>query len=437
MFFTSQDRIQAQTISSTVGGISATPTRSGPAGVYWNPAVIGTYSGTQLESNISLIGGWLIYDRSGINPNTGTGYDSISTSTFTPNPFFSISTDFGLEKWRFGYSTYFPSGAIARYPEKGSQRYDLIKGLLVPWNHQFTLAYVPSSEWSFALAGIYSLGFLEASLDIDLAPTISELVGTKESIPLENPSLSSRADIPFTYTHSFSMGFGMLYRPHLKWSFGLAFYLPTSYWFDQNLNLSMPSMVTALGAAPSSLGLSQEVSNQVRIHSELPAYINLGVRYQPYGYWTGEYFGRYLFGSKTQYTSIYFESSPIRKLKDAEIKGPVGKDSFVLGSVQSFSFWPNFHFGFAGSYSKNGVSGEHVTTSRIDFDTIILGVFFRYRFTNSLRLGVEYAHSFLMERNIEYSEPSSSEFDLFQKPSTQGRYRASIDRLGVHLSYEF
>jgi len=432
------DDVRAQSISSTLGGLSSSPTRASTGGLAWNPASLGFVDGTQVEVHLHLIGGWLQYDRGGVNPSSGQGYEQSVTRVLSPVGFLSTSTDFGTKHFRFGYGTYFPSGSMVNYPESGSQRYDIISGLFVPWHHQFTLTYTPNSDWSFGASGIYSVGFLKASLDVDLAGTLSQLFGESAVIPRENEVLSSRANIPFSTTHTASLAFGALYRPSLKWSLGASFYLPTSYWFRQNLDLEMPSMLRALTAAPISLGLSQSLSNKARIHSQLPAYLNLGVRYQAFGYWMGEYFGRYSFGSKNQFTSIYIDSSVIEGLEGTEILGPRGRDSFLLASLQTFMFWPSFHFGMLTSFAKNEVADEYVSASRIDFDAFMLGFFIKYQFRSGLRVGAEYAHSFLFDRQIAVSpslDTASSPF--FQKPPSDGLYRASIDRFGVSVSYDF
>ncbi|MGA0162989.1 MAG: OmpP1/FadL family transporter [Bdellovibrionota bacterium] len=431
-------QLEAQSISSSLGGISASPTRASASGLPWNPASLGFIDGTQIEGNINLIGGWLNYDRAGVNPNTGQTYDASLTKVISPTGFFSLGTDFGTRNFRFGYATYFPSGSMVNYPEQGSQRYDIISGIFVPWHHQFSFAYTPSENWAFAISGIYSVGFLSAKLDVDLGSTLSQLFGESTDIPKESEVLSSRATIPMKTAHTGTVAFGLLYRPNIKWSLGASFYLPTSYWFNQKLELQMPSLISAMTAAPKSLGLTQPLNNQARIHSQLPAYLNLGVRYQAYGYWMGEYFGRYTFGSKNQFNSIYIDSSPIEKLEGTEIRGPKGQDSFLIGSLQTFMFWPSFHFGILGSFAKNEVADQHVSTSRIDFDAIMLGLFMKYRFRSGLRLGLEYAHSFLFDRNIQTAaSPVTESFNFFQKPDAAGLYQASIDRVGVSLSYDF
>lgn len=423
-----------QVVGSTIGGLATSPTMVDANSVFWNPAGIGGIQGTQFSTNIALVGGWLIYDRSGVNPNTGRGFDSSSTTVLSPNPFLSIASDLGIDDWSFGYATYFPTGAFAQYDEAGSQRYDLIRGSFVPWHHQFTLAYSPNDEWSFAVAGVYSIGFFESELDVDLSRFASTLLGS-ETVPRENPALASRVKIDRTMAQSVGGSFGILYRPSVQWSFGVGFFLPISYKFKTNLTLRMPELVQSLGAGPRSLGVEGRIRNDATVEMSLPALLNFGFRYQPFGYWTGHYFSRYTFGSLADFTKVNITRSPIARAEEETISKQGSKDSLLFGTTQDFSLWRPLRIGLMTSYAFNGVSDEALSTSRVDFDSLLVGLYSSYRWSNGFELGLEYNHSFMFEREVNSTQKDES--SLFESPPTSGRYRAGLDRLGVSLSYEF
>lgn len=426
----------AQGVSNAVGGLTSSPTRASPASVFWNPATIGGYSGTQIESNLTLFGGWLIYDRQGTDPNTGQNFASSDLKVLAPNPFISASSNFGLERYRFGYATYFPGGALAHYPANGSQRYELIRGYIVPWNHQLTVAYCPDDHWIIGAGFISSIAFFKTEFDIDLAPVVSSMLNDS-TVPRESPSLAARARVPSSVSPAFGGSLGILYRPSIPWAIGLSVVSPFTYTFHQNLNLEMPNIISALGAGPEGLGLESEIQSRADFKFETPAVVNFGLRYQPYGYWSGEYFGRYLFGSKTHFTSVKFRSSDLAVLERANVAGAKADDAFVLATTQTFSLFRRTQFGATTAYSSPGAKDRSISPSRVGFHTVMVGGFARYNFNSRFRLGLEYAHNFVVDRNVTTAANDSSGISVFEKPTGNGRYRASADRVGVHLGYEF
>jgi long-subunit fatty acid transport protein len=329
-----QSEIGAQGLANSIGGLSATPTQPSPASSFWNPALLGACPRTQIETNLALVGGWLIYDRAGRDPNTQTTYPSTSTTGLAPNPFFAISSPLNSENFRFGYSTYFPSGAFADFDESGSQRYELIKGYMIPWHHQFTIAYRPSPEFSIGFSGIYSAAFFKTELDVDLSHFANQGLNIS-STPAENQSLSWRARVPFSTAHSLGAGLGILYWPTFQWSFGFSVYTPMTYEFTGPLNLDTQGSLTEKLTALRALGVDESIRNEVEAKSTIPWVFQGGFRYQPFGYWTMEYFGRYSLSSMNRSLGLKFKDSSIQGLKGLNIQGRKQDDTYLSHPLTS------------------------------------------------------------------------------------------------------
>jgi len=428
--------IFSQGVSTSVGGLTTTPTRVGPSSVFWNPATLGPTKGTMIESNLALVGGWLIYDREGTNPQTNQNFDSSQVRVLAPNPYLSISSDFGLENWRFGYSTYFPTGGFASYPTKGSQRYELIQGLYIPWNQQLTVAYSPTPEWSLGAGFIYSLGFFKAKFDIDMAKVLSQMT-EGSTVPKESVSLNSPTRIPLSIAHGFTGNFGILYRPNVQWSAGFSVVLPMEHVFTQRMEMQRPNGFQTLETALASLGLEKQFNHRASFRFRMPLLFNLGIRFQPYGYYTGEYYGRYALSSQTPFASVKFEDSSLAALEDAVIPGAKAEDSFSLGTVQTFDLWRPVQAGLMGSYSSAGVPEQSVSPSRLGFNIFTLGIFARFKISPRFRMTGEYAHSFIQTRVVRNAKDPKGSITLYDKPNGNGEYRAGMDRAGLSLSYEF
>lgn len=429
--------ILAQGLSVSVGGISQTPTKVGPAGVFWNPAVIGFNSGTQIESNFTMIGGWLIYDRAGTDPNTGHSYKSSDLSALAPTPFVAMNSHLGTQDFRFGYATYFPAGVMASFDPNGSQRFNLIEGMVVPWYHQFTVAYRPSSEWSIAISGIYSLGFFKSSLAIDLENLMSK-IAKSDDLPKEHQALSAQARIPLTTAHAFGGAIGIYYTPCYQWSFGASIFSPLHFEFEGPLYVDIPQTISRLSSGLRALGVEDTIESSGVSKSAIPMIIQAGIRYQPFGYYTAEIFGRYIFSSLDPSVSFEMKKTPLTAIKDYARLGQKLDDSYVLGAVQSFSLWQRWTLGLNTTYSSSSVRKDILSTSLADFNTLMIGTFAQYQFSERLRFGLEYSHSFMFDQTAEGTEKvSESSSTIFKKTSSDGVYRASADRLGIMVKYAF
>ncbi|MDB5036899.1 MAG: hypothetical protein JWQ35_427 [Bacteriovoracaceae bacterium] len=429
--------IHAQTISASVGGIASTPTKVTPGSVFWNPATIGKCNGTQMETNLTLVGGWVIYDRDGIDPNTNLAYKSSDMSAVAPNPFISVSSPLGTKDFRFGYATYFPAGVMASYDPNGAQRYSLIEGLVIPWQNQFTVAYRPNDHWSIAMSGMYSLGFFKSDLDIDLESFMANIMNS-DDIPKENSALTARAKIPMQTANAFSGAIGVYYSPSYQWSFGLSFFSPVEYTFKGRLHLQTPKAVGNLSAGLRALGVEDTIDAEVVSKSTIPPFLQMGASYQPYGYYTIELFGRYTFASLFPSISVELRDSALSAVKSYSRPGKDLKDDYLVGVLNSFSLWQRWTLGLNTTYTSNSVRDDYLSSTLMDFDTLLVGPFAQYQWSRKLKIGAEYAHSFMFDRTAKNTQASNAiPNSAFRPISTDGTYRAAADRFGLMVKYAF
>lgn len=424
---------RSQGLSSTVGGLQASPSAVGLQSIFWNPASISYIKGPSLETNLAMTGGWLIYDPYREGQQSA---DSVTTSLLAPTPFASFATPFFNNHWRFGYATFFPSGAYADFDEKSANRYDLIGGLYLPWTHQFTAAYQFNSKWSLGASFLWTVAFFETEFDVEIGQVVNEKADTDNAT--QRQSTSARLNIPMTHAHGFSGGIGALYRPNLQWSLGLSFYLPMVLDFQTTVFLDRPRLLGSAKAASEAVGFNARNESQATVRFEQAPLLNVGVRYQPYGYWKSDVFFRYEIGSLQRFNSIFFSKSNIEQLKGADLIGAKRQDSFVVGTLQTLSFWKNIEQGVYLSYSWNGVRDELLSVSRFGLNTLTTGVSARFRLSKKLKLGAEYSHSFMMERFVDNTIGSGMQgVDLVGQAPSDGRYRASADRAALSISYDF
>jgi long-subunit fatty acid transport protein len=427
--------VWAQGIQSAAGGLQTSPTSADPMSQLWNPATIGLLKGTHIATNLSLIGGWMIFDRKGLDPNTGSPFASSETTGIAPNLYAAVVTDLGQEDLRFSYATYFPSGALADFNPQGSQRYDLISGYLIPWHHQFSFGFRPAENWSVAVSGILSLGFFQSELDVDLGKLMKTFLNA-EDVPPEHPALASRARVPRTWSPGFGGAIGFVHQPQPRFSWGASLYTPVYYKFSGQLEVTTPEIGSLVGAALPALGIDQRFNSDVSVQTSLPAFIHVGAQYQAFPYWVQSYFGRYVFSSFQKSLHLKVERSPIQELNKLEVSGQSPQDSWMLGTIQALPLWKWLTPGFHVSFTRHATKDRFLSVSRVDFDTLTTGGFVHAQWDQSWQLGLEYSHSFAFERSTsETSRPTTSTY--FTQPDSSGTYRAGFDRLGVSLRYAF
>jgi long-subunit fatty acid transport protein len=427
--------VAAASLSSSVGGILSSPVRSSARNIFWNPASIGPIDKTEFELQLSLIGGWMIYDRAGQHPYTGDAYPSSSTRMIAGAPFLAWASPLGSERFRFAFSSYFPGGAMGQFPEDGAQRYDFISGLFLPWYNQAALAYQINDEWSVGISGIGSVAFIQLEQDVDLSPFLSEFLD-EENLIREHPAMSSRASIPFSHAFGFGGSLGVLYRPHVQWSFGLSVLTPITYSFSTQMTNRAPSVAEAFGPAKAALGMSDSIENRIRVTQSTPWMLQAGMRHQFVGYWTADVFARYGFTSATNFSSVEFTDSSLIPLRGQKKVGSKARDEWMIGTLQSFHFSRRTSFAGRFEFHSNETPPNRMAITRSSFDQLNLGVAAHYRMGSRSTLGAEFAHSFMLSRRVE-NTLSDSELKLFQPPHSDGHYRSGVSRLGVSFRYEF
>src|SRR5262245_61902948 len=82
----------------TLGGIFQGPAVASPLGTYWNPAAIGPLKGSHFFGSISptfVHGG---FERTGIDPNTGSYYSPAAWKGFGPLPTVAFTSDFNTDR---------------------------------------------------------------------------------------------------------------------------------------------------------------------------------------------------------------------------------------------------------------------------------------------------------------------------------------------------
>lgn len=212
--------------------------------IWYNAAGLTQLDGTQFTSGL-----YLNYVDAEFHSSLGFGdFEPLDRPVVLPHMY--MSTDLGMERWRFGLGLNSPFGNAVDWPETAPFRYSVISSSLRVFNLQPTVAY-RVTDWLSVGAGLnYFIGDTEFY----------------RALPAGFPPLFLPAEGRFKYEargDGFGFNFGLMLRPHEKHSFGLTYRSQVNMDFnhDNHVDVSIPGFGTVLSTSASSeLDLPQSVA---------------------------------------------------------------------------------------------------------------------------------------------------------------------------------
>lgn len=127
------------------------------AAIYYNPAGL-----TQLKGTVVTSGGYITFRD--IQFNGATANETLNDPAFTG--FGYVETDFGLEKWRFGFGFNVPYGNDVDWGNNSTFKYRVTKSNLAVRNYQPTVAYKLNEHLSLGAGLNYYAGQTELNRDV-------------------------------------------------------------------------------------------------------------------------------------------------------------------------------------------------------------------------------------------------------------------------------
>ena len=136
--------------------------------VYYNPAGLVQLQGTQGTS-----GGYLLFPNSHFSGGKGVSAE-MNSASFTPHLY--AASDFGLERWRFGFGVNVPFGNVADYGNGGPMRYTATDSMLSVMNFTPAVAFSVTDQFSVGVGLNVYYGSTELNRMAPLSAMVNPLL---------------------------------------------------------------------------------------------------------------------------------------------------------------------------------------------------------------------------------------------------------------------
>lgn len=393
-----------------IGGELQGPAVASGAGVYWNPASIGDIDSNSLFITIEPTYMAVSYKPAGFDQN-GVPYNKVSFQSWAPLP--TLAATFKLPAgFSAGLGVYAPFARTANFPLNGPERYNgasvfMLFGSITP---VLTYKIIPSLIIG---AGFnYNIGYLDEkqSLSIDFA-------NPGDQSPLAEAKVHLKNNIGTTYGWTA----GIYYKPTYNFTAGISYIARTYYTLDGTADITNPT----LGS----------VTAKTKMYISMPQMINIGLHFLPTPDWIVDITEQWINWSeyKTIHVKLYDASSPLvypdslSSSRDMDIL--TGFDDVLNSKLwvgyKGFKDWL-----LAGgvTYDPSGIPLNNIYSLNLEFNKMEVFGEADYSISPSTTIGLGYDHNFTQDAQVT---------DSASVPSSNGVYKADIEKITLLLNYKF
>jgi len=429
------------------------------SGMFFNPASLTLFSGTQLQLGASAIAPSAefsngVASRSAIpavapfatvtgSPSTGNA----AQSAVTPNLYAMWSLSPNLKA---GVAVNVPYGLTTQYSADWMGRYHAIKSHLETIDIAPTVAYRLNGQWSFGASFIARHAKAELSNAIDLGYSAYGALAAYPGIANAKVLPGSADGLAVVRGDAWAYGFkaGVLFQPTSALRLGLGYQSAITSTLKGHATFDVPaSLYTNMGALAaanpayaavfSGLGAALAAktgASAVTAEMNLPAVISLGINYDV---------------SKTFSVQAEFAQTQWSKFQELRVKfaNPVAQpDSYTTEN------WKNSTFMSVGATCKPGdgwtyrlgvavdqapVPDANRTPRIPDADRTWISAGMGYQVSKTWGWDVGVTHIFCKDSTVALLGGTNPASQDFGKGNLSGSYKNSINILSVQLHYNF
>ncbi len=400
-----------------VGGMNP----SGPAegmvtAIYHNPAAMSLLDGTHVFLDVTATYFQSEFDRDGVDPFTGRPYKEVGFSTVTPVPFVGITSDLGLEKLTFGLGAYVPFGRIAHWPERGTQRYQLIDVEIQSYTFSPAVALDLTHDISIGASLNIIYQVVNSKVSVDLAEMFEDLAS--EMLKYRFPEGSIRREQPEwegtlesrNGGFNFGWGAGLLLRP-AKWlDVGACYQSQVNITARGDFNLELPTRpfnlfgffeapngVVSLLNDLAGLDTPTTIRGDTTFSFRLPQSLTIGFQFRPDEFWAIDLSVNWTDWSVYDKIKVRFKSA------NSDLDMPPNEvlaeyvDSYYVNLGASWRPTARTRFGVWVMYETDAVPDNTRSVLNVDAEKVDLLVAGSVKITDSFNLGLGFSHIFYMK----------------------------------------
>jgi len=433
--------------------------------MFFNPAILTRYQGTQLQFGLTEILPSSKLSNAVASRSNGGGSISGATSTGNIAKSATLPTLYALwslnEDLKLAISVNVPFGLTTEYDPNWAGRYQSIKSHLETLDITPTVAYRLSPEWSVGLSVVARHAKAELSQAIDAGYVAQETIASVPSIsnvgsngqPVVAPGAGTDGRVTVRGS-SWAYGYklGLLYEPSARLRVGLGYQSEIHETLKGTATYDVPSgtlgsALAALKALPANAGKANTINDlgagllaamqnsSVSAELTLPASISLGAIYD-----FSSTLSLAAEVSLTQWSS--FKELRVKFADPAaqpdQVTAERWKDALFVSLGATYHGAGPWTYRAGLALDKSPVPNADRTPRIPDADRIWVSGGVSYQFTRAFGMDAGYSHLFCKDSSLSLQGGSdASNQSKYYGGNLSGTYKNSIDVFAVQARYKF
>jgi len=449
-----------------VGPAESSPVKLSPAGIYWNPGMIGFLDKPSILFGGDLVLGHVSYtrnrraqyqrgdsldfalpiDAADIDTSKSGRADEVTADPVVVQPTVFLAIPIADTDLTFGFGLYAPYGAAAKYPDDGAQKWQLQEATIATVYLSPTLAYRFGEHLSIGVGASWVVGFAEQSKVQDFA-AVDDVAHAIASPPIaqdndfgsdappgvrELDAMARPIVIRQAIANAWSFHVGIAARPTAHTRLGLTYHHRADLKFKGDFTLDMDDDYFTHDLAAQGLQFPARVRGDATIAFPLPSVVLFGAG-MDLGDLSVDLSVRYAFWSAVKSFNVTLRSPELAQPQVG--LGPTSKVSLardwddtlglelIFGLPVSDAVRLGWHLGY-----QSGASPDHtIDASSPDGDRLVLGGTVDWAVSGCFNLIGD-----VEVQRLNTREVTGSDYDL-----ANGTYDLLLVSLGLHGQWAF
>ena len=448
--FTSVQALGSGFVVARFGGEHGHPTTDNLSAIYYNPGALSLGSGTRLMIDGTFAHRSVDYTRpaSAISsPGMGTPDDAVGANSgkatlrnWAASPFFTVASDFGIERLTIAVGLHVPFGGGASWDKNtsltsaqtsqypgvidGQQRWWSIDSSLKSIYLTLAAAYQVTDQLHFGI------GINRVATTIDTVRARGLSPGSDDLVNGVGDHVEARSYLNASST-DYSVSLGVVYQPTDQIRIGYSYQSQPGFGEMRLKGDLKVASQNSTGSTPSALLMS------------LPDVHRLGVQFREDKEWEVRLFADYVRWSVFDHQCVVSpdeaECDPDSTTLNIEKNW---EDAFGVRLGGSYWVAPEIEVYVGGGYDANAAPDLGVDPSLFDMDKFSAALGARFSLIDDQMLvGLTFTQVIYMTREIEVTlldgQPSNGYEGVSAGPSAAGEYAQSVSVGNLYVQYQF
>jgi long-subunit fatty acid transport protein len=420
-------------MAAPTAGAFAGPARASAGLLYWNPAAGAELSGGDWALLADVMGNLIRidYDRSGIDPNSGTPFPSTGFTSVSPDVNLALLGPTPIDGLRLIAGAFAPSLSGTRWDPKGPQRHGGTRAVFVTFNVSAGLLVNFGRNWGASIMAGPVYGYLTLENAVDFGAYANGLMpaGT-DLFPVEDPLLEGVTTLHASGWTMLTL-FGAWARPVPWLRLGAGLQVP------RGLVLEGTVAVDASDALQRALpGFNLRSRGQLEILFPLPWQLSVEAE-ASIGRWGVAAMFQYIDKSIQNVVLAYVTEAEPDFIEGEQVSVKGVRDDWRVGLRLSRQLDDAWEVCLRFDVDPRYIPDETVNATNLDFTTLHSSAGALWKLSPTLSLTASYSWVYLVPYTVKSSlfNPRVPRDSGLGNPAANGRYSGWAHNLNVGVTW--